>query len=212
MLQSFLDLFFPRTSLTGEVGTWITESEIQKIHFAPFAEGTESLRARGVHYLDGIWSAGDYEKNPLLQRAIHTCKYKRISSLGIQLGNRISSLLPKEEAHDVTLCPVPLHWTRRFQRGFNQAALLSETFSHSTQIPVQHLLRRVRPTGHQAHRNRDERMIAVIDAFACTQMKIPSHVILVDDLATTGATLDACAHALKNSGARTVEAWVIARG
>ena len=80
-------------------------------------------------------------------------------------------------------------------------------------IKKENLLKRVRATGHQAWRGRAERLISVKGAFGLSKGKsVPDRVILIDDLATTGATLDACAKALKDAGANYVEAWVVAHG
>jgi len=110
------------------------------------------------------------------------------------------------------LCPVPLHWSRRFQRGFNQSQLLADAVGKEKGIEVRSLLARKKPTGFQSHRTRAQRLVSVRGAFACTTKIVPPFVVLIDDLATTGATLDSCASALKQSGARYVEAWVIAHG
>ena len=79
---------------------------------------------------------------------------------------------------------------------------------------VSELLRRVRPTGHQARRTRAERFVGVRDAFAVRgrSATLPPRVILVDDLSTTGATMDMCAKTLKNSGVERVEGLVVAMG
>ena len=80
-------------------------------------------------------------------------------------------------------------------------------------IQYSNLLKRVRDTGHQAWRSREERLCSMLNAFTVRRgVTVPSHVILIDDIATTGATLDACAKALKSSGVQTVDAWVVARG
>ncbi len=110
------------------------------------------------------------------------------------------------------LCPVPLHWSRKFQRGFNQAELLAKKVATSRGVTMKNLLKRVRPTGLQAWRKRAERFEAMQDTFRPAQSSVPEHVILIDDLSTTGATLDACAKALKEAGAKRVEGWVVAHG
>ncbi|MDA1208627.1 MAG: hypothetical protein O2904_01175 [bacterium] len=202
---------FPRRSLTGDKGQWVTEAEVHWLVSHPVIEREERLRMRGLMFIDRIIAASMYRDCPLLQRAIHTFKYKRIPALCDALG-KIMITTREMQGSDTVLCPVPLHWSREFSRGFNQAQLLAEMLARDRDLLVCNLLRRTRPTGHQAHRNRDERLIAVADAFACIKNTVPKHVTLVDDLATTGATLDACAHALKIAGVKTVEAWVIAHG
>ncbi|NOS67011.1 MAG: ComF family protein [Candidatus Peribacteraceae bacterium] len=225
MLQIFLDLLFPRRSLTGEDGAWVTEAELRQLQSRPVILETAALRAQGLECVDRIVAVADYDAAPLLHRAVHTFKYKKVRGIGEVLGGILaetSSLLDAEvtenyelriKNYDPVLCPVPLHWRRKFARGFNQADVLADEVGRSRGWEVQNLLKRTRWTGSQVGRHRRERLIGVNDAFAIRpRMKIPEHVILVDDLSTTGATLDACAKVLKKSGVKKVEGLVIALG
>jgi predicted amidophosphoribosyltransferase len=119
---------------------------------------------------------------------------------------------PNTEHRTPILCPVPLHWTREFSRGFNQAELLARVVSQKTGIPVVKLLKRKRPTGYQARRERSERKKSMIGVFTLIPNPNPNTVILIDDIMTTGATLDACARTLKDKGAERVYALVCAKG
>jgi ComF family protein len=109
--------------------------------------------------------------------------------------------------------PVPLHPSRRRQRGFNQAADLARGLG----LPVIHALRRVRATRPQADLSADDRLTNVDAAFAAAQFPEPPQrwrdatLVLVDDVATTGATLDACAGVLLGAGAKEVRALTAAR-
>ena len=177
----------------------------------PVIETSNELRSRDIKYLDLIRAAVPYEKSPLVKKGIHTFKYKRIPGLCDELAQLISGVVPNDVS--ATLCPVPLHWSRRFQRGFNQSELLADKLESITNLKKENLLKRTRATGHQAWRDRTDRLISVKGAFGLAKGKsIPDRVILIDDLATTGATLDACAKALKEAGAKHVEAWVVAHG
>jgi ComF family protein len=106
--------------------------------------------------------------------------------------------------------PVPLHGSRRRLRGFNQAADLAAQLG----IPVVSALRRLRATGSQIDLPAAQRHRNVRDAFAATRHAGPlrgSIVVLVDDVSTTGATLEACARVLKENGVREVRALTAAR-
>ena len=106
--------------------------------------------------------------------------------------------------------PVPLHPSRRRERGFNQAADLARHLG----LPVIHALRRVRATAAQAGLPAARRHGNVRGAFAPTRRPRPwtaATVVLVDDVSTTGATLEACARALKAAGVREVRALTAAR-
>jgi ComF family protein len=111
------------------------------------------------------------------------------------------------------LCPVPLHWTRAWERGFNQAFLLAEHVGYVCGWEAEELLVRSRPTGRQARRTTGDRRRALREAFTVrSPIVAPPHVILLDDVATSGATLTACAQALRDAGAQRVQALVVAVG
>lgn len=213
MLSWLLDAVFPKRSLDGGEGEWVTSEERAQLQSFPIIETAEQLRAHGIHHLDRLVAGSTYRQCPLLKNAIWTFKFRRVSALGEELGKIMIGACPSTTlgmTHAV-LVPVPLHWSRRFWRGFNQADILACIVSEYSQIPVRSLLRRTRPTGFQSHRSRSERLTALRDAFVVTG-NISPYVILIDDVATTGATLDACAKVLKTAGTRRVEGWVIARG
>ena len=213
-MSPLLDLLFPRHSLTGAEGAFVTAEECRQIIPDPVYEGTDQLRAHGVQALDALRAAVQYHHCPLVQRAVHTLKYKRVPALHHFLGALLADAVPPSPTFGErpVLCPVPLHWTRRFARGFNQAQLLAEVVAERHTLPLWLLLVRVRQTGHQARRGRSERLTAVQGAFRVHAGSVPQCVILIDDLATTCATLDACAQALKRAGVERVEGWVVARG
>jgi len=148
-----------------------------------------------------------------LRLIIHALKYDKRRSLARRLA-----LLMRERGEDVLagadcLVPVPLHWRRLRMRGFNQAADLAEGVG----LPVARALRRVRPTRPQAELPAGRRHRNVRGAFAAARRSRRRHeiagrcVVLVDDVFTTGATLDGCARVLKAEGAREVRALTVAR-
>ena len=210
MLTSLLDLLFPRSSLSGEAGEWITDRERSQLASYPIIERKEQLQARGLEFIDCIHAGSAYHNCPLLKKAIHTFKFKRVRSLSKDLGELMLKATPN--ISDAVLCPVPLHWSRKFARGFNQSQILADIVGEKLDVPVTKLIKRTRPTGHQVGRHRKERLTALKDAFAILPERFPGKVILIDDLSTTGATLDECAKTLKKSGVKQVHGWVIAHG
>ena len=156
-------------------------------------------------------SFGAYEGD--LRRLIHLLKYDGMRPLAKALAAKMAPVAPRVGTVELVV-PVPLHRSRRWSREFNQAELLSKELSRLVGIPSRpKCLRRVRSTPPQAglsHRQRRENVrgaFAAADA-ACIKGR---RVLLVDDVMTTGATLDACARVLKAAGARYVSSLTLAR-
>lgn len=111
----------------------------------------------------------------------------------------------------LSLCPVPLGVRRLRARGYNQAGALASALGAALGVPVQHeALRRVRETGTQTTRTPAERRANVEGAFRAQQVR-GREVLIIDDVFTTGATLLACAEALRRAGAASVAAVTFAR-
>lgn len=106
------------------------------------------------------------------------------------------------------IVPVPLHKSKLRSRGFNQAELLAEAIGEEVGLPVRRLLLKKKKTKDQKSLSRNQRIKNVTDAFAVDEEelgpKMPSSVLLVDDVCTTGSTLTACAHVLKARGVAKV--------
>ncbi|MDP2838296.1 MAG: ComF family protein [Candidatus Moranbacteria bacterium] len=174
-----------------------------------------------VPALDGIFVAASYHE-PLLTHIIHAYKYRFIPDLaqplGLLLKNALErSSLPLPDA----FIPVPLHPRRLRFRGFNQSELLarelSEALTPGLAIPLlTDVLLRIRYTKPQMKTDsREERLANLKNAFAVTIGKENEirgkHIWLIDDVATTGTTLEECASRLKQHGARTIFGIVLAR-
>ncbi len=217
IITHLLDLFFPRRSLSGGEGEFVTAEELEMLQSSPVILREERLRSEGLEFLDRIVAAADYDEVPLLHRAVHTLKYKRVHGVGETLGAILADVAGRNcssmDGATPVLCPVPLHWTRKFNRGFNQAEVLAEVVGRAWGWDVKNLLRRTRSTGSQVGRKRADRLVGVHDAFRMKFLnEVPRYVILVDDLSTTGSTLDMCAKALKKAGVERVEGLVLAMG
>jgi ComF family protein len=172
-------------------------------------EGRCGLCRRGVRGFDAAYSFGFFEGE--LRELIHLFKYGRVQTLAKPLGRLLSLALPRDASFDV-IVPLPLHWKKRWQRGFNQSDLLARDLGRRTNIGVMPALRRVRNTTSQAGLTSAKRRQNVSGAFRAAKQALEGkRVLLIDDVMTTGATAASCARALKLAGARQVTLLTLAR-
>lgn len=149
-----------------------------------------------------------------LATALRRFKYGARPDLGRPLGHLLRRAAARADLQADLIVPVPLHPRRLAERGYNQAALLAAELAESLGAPLAaRALTRVRHTPPQAQLARDRRLTNVEQAF---RLRAPlrvrgRRVLLVDDVATTGATLAACRAELLAAGARSVTALVVAR-
>jgi ComF family protein len=174
------------------------------------ASGRCALCRGNLQGFDAAYSFGAYEG--ALRELIHLFKYGRIRTLARPLAGHLVSAFPREERFDA-IVPMPLHWFRRWQRGFNQSALLAREIGRRCALPVVHAVRRRRATRPQAGLSNARRRVNVAGAFSPARGRSVRglRVLLVDDVMTTGATASACARALKNAGASYVAVLALAR-
>jgi ComF family protein len=140
-----------------------------------------------------------YTRNSRIRRLIHQLKYKGVKEIGFELGRIYASTLKSSgflEGIDIII-PVPLHPSKKRQRGFNQSDLISQGFSDISGIPVDtKLLVRKTVTKTQTRKSRYDRWTNVQDIFKVTDEELLKdlHILLVDDVITTGSTIEACAN------------------
>ena len=141
---------------------------------------------------------------------VHLLKFQSDSSAAQWLAEGMASALacsPLAPERADVLIPVPLHASRLEQRGYNQALLLAQGVSRHTGIQVlENVLLRIQPTDTQLHRDRTQRLQAMRHAFAVSDARSVRglHVLLADDVLTTGATAVSCARTLLEAGAASV--------
>ena len=161
------------------------------------AAGRCALCRLGLRSFDAAYCYGAYEG--ALRELIHLFKYAGMRPLAAPLGELLSAALPRQDRFDLVV-PVPLHWRRRWSRGFNQSELLARLTARRCGIAMRNVLRRTRATGAQAGLSNSRRRRNVADAFRARESVAGRRVLLVDDVLTTGATANACAAALKQIG------------
>ena len=146
-----------------------------------------------------------------LTHLIKSLKYRHAKAVVPAMATMFVPLLRKIPTRNLLLIPVPLHPKRLKARGHNQSALLAEAVSELTALPLSTALIRTRHTPTQTGLSRIGRKRNVADAFEWTGGSLTDYLpLLVDDVYTTGATLDACAVACKSAGA--TEVWGLTVG
>jgi ComF family protein len=139
-------------------------------------------------------------------------KFQGAVALADVMAAQVVATLPPESIEGASLVPVPLHRARRRRRGFNQAERLARAIGGRTGRPVDDCLARGGARGTQMGRDRQERLAALAGTISVRpRRRAPRRAVLVDDVLTTGATLLACAAALRAAGAQDVTALAYAR-
>ena len=147
-----------------------------------------------------------------LSSVIHLMKYEGYFALTEPLAALMAQGWPRWTMPIDYLVPVPLHARRRRKRGYDQAALIARHLSRSVEVPgADKILKRSRHTRPQVGLDAEERQNNVKDAFRTVGRVDNQHLLLIDDVYTTGATMSAAAETLLNAGAATVSAYCLAR-
>ena len=224
-------LFPPRCVICHRLGAWLCAAcmqEVELIHppvcrrcglplSSPGADPGSwrvCTRCRNAPLILDAQRACAYHGDPLRQ-AIHEFKYRDLRSLMVPLGRlmaeRWAALAPQLDFDAVV--PVPLHARRQRQRGYNQSALLAQELGNRLQKPVvQGVLVRIRATVPQVGLNPVERQNNVQGAFRCKSSALSGmRVLLIDDVYTTGSTLESACLALREVGVTSVQAYTLAR-
>lgn len=176
--------------------------------------GETCATCRRRHYLDGLISRGIYG-HWAWKGLIHSWKYRGAREIGARCARYLDdclTLLPIEKPF--TIVPIPLSRQRARQRGFNQSAMLAQSLGVSLNQPVKNLLARVRDTAPQSKLSPEERLDNVKDCFKFISGNEVKNgcCLLIDDIITTGATMDDAAKELKRAGASTIWGLVLVRG
>jgi len=234
--QAMLDLLFPRTGCICCAGrgnldkAWLCpgcrstlESMLVNFRSCPSCaafilkdqERCMNCLSYSEHWFDSARAVFPYDG--LVKDLIWRFKYQGESFLARPLGQLMRDIVLgclKDGAASV-IVPVPLHAERLKQRGYNQSELLAREIGQYTGLPIaSHVLVRVKNTPSQTGLNRKDRWANLNRAFALVPGETISGkaVLLLDDIFTTGATVDACARILKNGGAARVDVIAFAAG
>ncbi len=164
-------------------------------------------------YLDDLHACFLFDA--LFQKIIHTLKYQNFRSVGFQLGQAMAAALPARyiQNQETLYVPVPLHPIKQRERGFNQSQIILNGLTDKLAVETAPLLiQRVKNTSSQTQLTKAEREINMQNAFAVNPKYIHNYqrIILIDDVFTTGATMNAAAKALKQQGIKSVYALTAA--
>ena len=212
-LSDFTDLIFPRcceacdSSLVGNEATICTSCMISlpRIHLHGLHQDVIRYKFVNVPEVALTHSFLLFTKKGKVQRLLHALKYKGNKDVGLMLGFMFgqemlaTGMLPESEI----IISVPLHAKKKNLRGYNQSDLLAEGFSNATGIPWSGtMLERIKYTATQTGKSKMERRENVQGVFSVNEGFSAQSVILIDDVLTTGATLEECARALLAAGCR----------
>ena len=212
ILNDFLRLFYPKICGVCEEQLLINEKIICTVcrhdlpltNFTKFDENSITQKFYGRIDIEKGYSLLFFRKEGITQKIIHELKYRGNEEIGEFFGNWLGEIVQeKEEFKEVDfIIPVPLHPKKLKQRGYNQVTKFGEKLSNYLQIPyLENELVRVSATKTQTFKARFERFSNVDTKFL---LKNPlffnnKHILLIDDVITTGATLESCANEFQKS-------------
>ena len=223
MLQQFINLIFPiNCSACNEVllkSEYIlcTDCLIQLPKADIGFSGSQSLASRfmGKVEINAVYSYFKFTKGGKVQNLLHNLKYKNRQDIGLFFGeiygNRLKEI-NSVKALDLIIA-VPLHESKFLLRGFNQSELIAEGIGKALNVPHEtKLILRKKATETQTKKSRIERFFNVNEVFevADPQLIVGKSIGLVDDVLTTGATLEVCAASLLKAGAKDITIIVLA--
>ena len=222
--RAALDLFFPKRCVgCGREGEFLCQSCLHKVNrlFPPLCplcgrpQLNEVLCPSCLSWqadIEGIRSP--FVFNGIIREAVLRFKYKNFRAVSTLLAGLLRDYMTDYPLLADILIPVPLHPKRLRERGYNQSGMLAAELAKLTGLPVSDSsIVRKRYTLPQAKTTSvEERRRNVMGLFTCADDRIKGKkVLLIDDVATSGATLNACARALKESGAESIWGLVLAR-
>jgi len=174
----------------------------------------EVIRSKNIpENLDSVYPV--FEFNDEIQTIIHNMKYAGRRSLARELGRRVAWYIPAGFINsDAVLVPIPLFPVKRRERGYNQAELIAQGIAEFVDIPINtKLIKRVKNTVTQTHLDAQQRHENMQNAFAIADASMLNSIrsiVLVDDVYTTGATMNAAATVLKAADVENIKALTVA--
>ena len=224
LLKNFISIFYPRSCVACGNALMQNESHfclsclmhLPETNYHLMEHSPLDYIFEGRVSVEKVASMLFYKKGNKVQHILHALKYKGNKEVGRFLGELYGRQLLKSPYYQSVDCivPIPLHPKKLRMRGYNQSELLANHFANGVGLPVcLTALVRSRDTQSQTKLGRAARLTNMSGAFTCLspgQVK-GKVILLIDDVATTGATLEGCAAALRAAGAKRVLAYTYAR-
>lgn len=211
--DDFLSLFFPR--LCVSCNTHLVKGErvlctacllsMARTDFHVRRENTLEKAFWGRCLIERAAAFSVYNRGSTIRKLVHALKYEGRKDIGVMLGELYGSILAESGFMDDIdfIVPVPLHPARQRRRGYNQSGCIAEGLSYATHVPVRtNIIRRTGMTGTQTKSGRYERWENVKGMFHVQEPSMihGRHILLVDDVITTGSTMEACVNAFHDAG------------
>jgi ComF family protein len=206
VVELIKDFLFPKFCAgCDREGSWLCEKCLPAVNFLQ--------EDKVVDHLDGITALFDYGENTV-SKLIKMFKYNYLLEIADIFEKIIDDAKFNGTWQNFTIIPVPLHARRQRERGFNQAEILAKLFSKKFNLNINKNLHRIVYTAQQAKLSGEERRVNLKNAFVWDVggSTTPEKVLLVDDVFTTGATMQECAQVLKSNGVKVVWGLVLAKG
>lgn len=156
-----------------------------------------------------------FTEGGVVQQMLHNLKYRGMYQVGINLGEMAAQRMLESgfsRGLDAVVA-VPMHPTKQQQRGYNQSEIIAEKLAEGINVPLlRNQLIKIKTTSTQTKKGRQERLENIKNSFFWQEgvKNLPNHVLLVDDVATTGATLEACIAAMQGAGIQKISVFTIA--
>jgi ComF family protein len=206
VISSIIDFFYPRICPGCKIALVKGENcicskclfQLPRTNFLADKENVVAKIFWGRIYIENAASFLYFQKGGRLQEILHHLKYRKLGQIGVELGQLFGKeLIQSHFAEANVIVPVPLHPSRLRKRGYNQSEKIGQGISETMGIPmITNAIKRVQKNESQTHKSRYDRwenveqIFKISDTFTLTG----KHVLLVDDVITTGATIEACAH------------------